>query len=70
MQSVHVVRVSTESGEPQIWLAATDRDEAIDRVLKAAPEGSTASLIQRPLGADNIAALNMKNGEIRQHQTS
>lgn len=70
MQQVHVVRVRTDSGEPQIWLAATNRDDAVDRVLDAIPEGWTASLIQRALGDDHAAALNMKPGEIRQHHVS
>ncbi|MDA9496345.1 hypothetical protein XI05_02125 [Bradyrhizobium sp. CCBAU 11357] len=60
MQRVHIVRVITDSGERQIWLAATARDNAIDAVLEAVPEGWAASLVQQELGADDAAALNMQ----------
>jgi len=70
MQRVHIVRVITDSGERQIWLAATSRDNAIDAVLDANPEGWTASLVQRELGAEDATALNMQPGEVRQHKVS
>lgn len=70
MQRIHLVRVMTNSGEHQIWLAATGRDQAVDRVLDAVPEGWSASLISRELGADDAATLNLKPGEVRQHQVS
>jgi hypothetical protein len=38
MQRVHLIRVMTDKGEHQIWLAATGRNEAVDRVLDAVPE--------------------------------
>jgi hypothetical protein len=44
---VHLVRVTTDEGEIQIWLAATSPDEAVDRVLDEIPEGWAVSLIQR-----------------------
>jgi len=70
MQRVHLVRVMTDAGERQIWLAATGRDKAVDRVLDAVPLGWSASLIQRELDAESAAALNLKPGEVRQHQVS
>jgi hypothetical protein len=70
MQKVHLVRVMTDSGQRQLWLAATERDKAVDHVLDAIPEGWTASLVERELGADDAAALNMKPGEVRQHLLS
>ncbi|RXT48762.1 hypothetical protein B5V03_12730 [Bradyrhizobium betae] len=70
MQRVHLVRVITESGERQIWLAATGRDEAVDRVLDVIPEGWTASLIQRELDAADAVALNLRPGEVRRHRLS
>ncbi|WPM83742.1 hypothetical protein ML401_38890 [Bradyrhizobium sp. 62B] len=70
MQRVHIVRVITDSGERQIWLAATARDKAIDAVLDVIPEGWAASLVRRELGADDAAALNMQPGEVRKHQVS
>ena len=60
----------TDSGERQLWLAATGRDEAVDRVLDAVPEGWTASLVQRELPAAEAAALNMRPGEVRRHRES
>lgn len=67
---IHLVRVTTDDGEVQIWLAATPREEALDRVLDAIPEGWSVGLVQRPLSAEHIAALNMTVGEIRRHQVS
>jgi hypothetical protein len=67
---VHLVRVTTDDGERQVWLAATSRDEALDRVLDAIPEGWTVSLIQRQLGPELVAAFNMMVGEVRQHLVS
>jgi len=68
MQRVHVVRVMTDSGEDQIWLAATGRGQGVDRVLEAAPEGWSACLVERELGGCEAAALNLMPGEVRQHQ--
>ena len=70
MQKVSLVRVTTDSGAVQIWLAATRRDEAVGYVLNAIPEGWTASLVRRELGAADAAALSMKPGEVRQHRLS
>jgi hypothetical protein len=70
MRRVHLVRVTTENGEPPIWLAATPREEAVNRVLDAIPEGWTASLIERQLIGKEAAALDMRPGEVRQQQVS
>ncbi|WFU34455.1 hypothetical protein QA635_08590 [Bradyrhizobium brasilense] len=67
---VHLVRVTTDEGEVQIWLAATSREEAVDRVLDEIPEGWAASIIQRQLAAEHVVALNMRLGEVRRHQLS
>lgn len=64
---VHLVRVTTDDGSWQVWIAATKRDEAVDRVLELVPEGWAASLIERRLSSDHIAELDMKAGEVRQH---
>lgn len=42
----------------------------MDYVLDAIPEGWTATIIERELAAEHIAALNMKPGEVRRHRTS
>lgn len=70
MQRIHLVQVTTDNGEGQIWLAATGRDEAVDRVLDKIPTGWTARLLNRELGADEAVALDMQPGEVRQHQLS
>ena len=68
MQPVHLVRAKTDDGEQQLWLAATDRAEAIDRVLSVIPEGWVVSLVYQVLGPDLVASLAMKPGEVRRHQ--
>lgn len=70
MQRIYLVRVMTDSGGRQIWLAATGRDEAVDRVLEVVPEGWSASLVGRELAGAEATALNMQPGEVRQHQLS
>ncbi|MCA6105510.1 hypothetical protein [Bradyrhizobium australafricanum] len=67
---IHLVRVTTDDGEVQIWLAATSREEAVDRVLEEIPEGWAVSLIQRQLATEHIPALNMAAGEVRRHLVS
>ncbi|WP_050421263.1 hypothetical protein [Bradyrhizobium tropiciagri] len=67
---VHLVRVTTDDGSLQIWMAVTNRDEAVDRVLDVIPEGWAASLVERRLSPEHIAELDMKPGEVRQQQLS
>ncbi|SDD16458.1 hypothetical protein SAMN05216337_1008109 [Bradyrhizobium brasilense] len=67
---VHLVRVTTDDGEVQIWLAATSRDQALDLVLDAIPEGWAVSLMQRQLTAEHISMLDMMLGEARRHEMS
>jgi hypothetical protein len=70
MAKVHLIRVTTDDGEGQFWLAATPREEAVDRVLDAIPEGWAASLVERQLSDELVAALDMSPGQVRQHQVS
>ena len=42
---VHLVRVTTDDRTHQVWAAATSREEAVERVLDAIPEGWTARLL-------------------------
>ena len=67
---VHLVRVTTDKGEVQIWLAATSREEALNSVLDAMPEGWTVGLIQRQLATEHAAAMDMEPGEVRRHLVS
>lgn len=62
-QSIHLVRVLTDDRTHHLWAAATDRDDAVDRVLDAIPEGWAASLLDEPWSTDN--ALNLIAGEVR-----
>jgi hypothetical protein len=68
--SVHLVRVTTDDCEEQLWLAATPREVAVDRVLNAIPEGWAASLVERQLSDEMVDALDMSAGEVRQHKVS
>ncbi|MGY3533893.1 MULTISPECIES: hypothetical protein [Bradyrhizobium] len=66
-QEIHLVRVTTDDGVVQIWLAASSPGEALDEVLDVIPEGWTVQLVRR-LDADQAAALNMTTGEIRRYR--
>ena len=67
---VHLVRVTTDDGRWQVWLAASARHEAVDRVLDLVPEGWAASLVERQLSVDHIAELDLKAGEVREYRLS
>ena len=49
MAAIHLVRVTTDDRAHQVWAAATSREEAVERVLDAIPEGWTASLLGESL---------------------
>lgn len=63
---IHLVRVTTDDAERRIWLAATPREEAVDRVLDATPEGWTATLMEEGLSGEESANLAMPPGEVRE----
>jgi hypothetical protein len=46
---VYLVRVITDDREHQIWAVAAPREEAVDLVLDAIPEGWAASLLTNKL---------------------
>ncbi|SDI09222.1 hypothetical protein SAMN05216338_101749 [Bradyrhizobium sp. Rc2d] len=62
---VHLVRVTTDDREWRLWLAATPREEAVERVLDVIPEGWTAVLLDE-LDPTDAAILFMKPGEVRE----
>lgn len=68
--NVQLVRVTTDDGEKQLWLAATPREDAVDRVLDAIPEGWAASLVECHPSDEVVAAWDMTAGEVRQHRVS
>ena len=64
--TVHLVRVITDDRDYQFWVAATSRDEAVSRVLDCVPEGWAASLLDQRLEADEVTALNLQSGDVRE----
>lgn len=62
-QSIHLVRVTGDDRRHHVWAAATSREEAVDRVLDAIPEGWAASLMDEPWS--DGAGLKMAVGEVR-----
>ena len=63
---VHLVRVTTDDREHQLWVAAVPREEAVTKVLNAVPEGWTAALLPNRLKPLEVEALNLKPGEVRE----
>ena len=63
--NVNLVRVTTDDREQRFWAAATSRDDAIDCVLNAVPEGWTARLLDETLGPREEAVAGMMPGEVR-----
>ena len=64
--SVHLVRVTTDDREQRLWAAATSRDDAVDCVLNAIPEGWTARLMDETLEPRGDAVAGMMAGEVRE----
>ena len=64
--SIHLVRVTTDDRTHQLWAAATSREEAVDRVLDAIPEGWAARLLDRSLEPRENAVRGMTAGEVRE----
>jgi hypothetical protein len=63
---VYLVRVITDDRKHQIWAAATPREQAVSRVLEAVPEGWAAALLSNKLEAQEMEALNLQPGEVRE----
>ena len=64
--NLHLVRVTTDDREHQLWVAAAPREEAVTQVLNAIPEGWTAALLSNRLKPAEVEALNMKAGDVRE----
>ncbi len=60
----HLVRVTTDSLEHQLWLATTARHEAVSNVLQAIPEGWTAVLLAQQLGAGQAGITKLEAGAV------
>lgn len=63
---IHLVRVTTDDREHQLWAAATPRDQAVDRVLDAIPEGWTARLLDDLMQPSQEMTVRMAAGEVRE----
>ena len=63
--SIHFVRVRTDDRTQQLWAVAAARNEAVDRVLDAIPEGWTARLLEEQLKPQPNAVSNMVPNEVR-----
>jgi hypothetical protein len=63
---VHLVRITTDDKEHQLWVVAAPREEALDKVLNAIPEGWTAALLSNRLKPFEVEALNIKPGDVRE----
>jgi hypothetical protein len=63
---VYLVRVTTDDRKHRIYAVACARNNALNEVLKIVPEGWSASLLMEQLTARDIAAMNLRPGEVRQ----
>ena len=64
---VHLIRVTTDDREHQLWVAAANTPEqAVESILKAIPEGWTAANLPDQLTPEEEAILKLKAGEIRE----
>lgn len=62
---IHLVQVTTDEGELQLWIAATPLEEAVNRVLDAVPEGWSAALLTDGLTQEQADTLQLRPGEVR-----
>lgn len=66
-KSYTVVEVRIDDSKTQIWLALAKPSQALTLVLAAAPEGSTAELMDVPLTAERqtlFEELNLAPGDV------
>jgi hypothetical protein len=63
--SVHLVRLRTDDRTIRIYAVARDRRDVLNEVLEVVPEGWSASLLSEQLTPRQIAALNLRPGEVR-----
>ena len=61
------MRVITDDRRHQLWAVAAPRDEAVDRVLDAIPEGCVAALYDGGERGNRILeVLDLEPGEVRE----
>jgi hypothetical protein len=65
-KDIHLVRVTTDEREHQLWVTAGARTKAVTQVLNAVPEGWTAALLPNRLKPEEVKVLNLRPGEVRE----
>jgi hypothetical protein len=63
---VHLVRVTSQDGKRRLWAAATLREEAVGRVLRAVPDAHNARLLDEMLKPRQEIVSTMVAGEVRE----
>jgi hypothetical protein len=63
---IHLVLVTADDREKQLWVAAAPREEAVTLVLGAVPEGWAAVLLDTRLKPEEVALLKMTPGDVRE----
>jgi hypothetical protein len=64
--AVYLVRVRTDEGKHRFFAVACARRDALDEVLGIVPEGWSATLLLEQMSAQDLAALNLRPGEVRE----
>ena len=61
-----MVRVTTDDQERRVYATCGARKKAVTQVLNTVPEGWTAALLPNRLTPDEVAALALKPGDVRE----
>ena len=61
----YLVTVRTDDQKYRVFAVACDRRDVLNEVLKVVPEGWSVSLLSEHLTPRQVAALNLKPGEVR-----
>jgi hypothetical protein len=65
-EDVHLIRVTDDYRKHYLWVARTERREAVAAVLNAVPEGWSAILLDTRLKSAEANILGLKPGEVRE----
>jgi hypothetical protein len=63
---VYLVRVTTDDRKHLLYATAGAREDAVNQVLNAIPEGWSASLLPNRVSPVEVAALNLMPGDVRE----
>jgi hypothetical protein len=64
--AVYLVRVRTDEGKYRFFAVACARKDALDEVLAIVPEGWSATVLLEHMTAEDLAALHLGPGEVRE----